>query len=110
MRREDFQAFVRPMYLLAALGGRHLLIAIPPNRRVIERARNFRENLAAMIRQQGYEFAGFAPYPGDCDLEQLAEHSSFAPYVHFIARGRLRKVTAQRNAEDQRDSAPLEMR
>lgn len=63
MPQEDFKAFVRPMRLQAILSGSYLLIAIPPNRRIAERARNFRANLACAIEQQNYKFAGLTPYP-----------------------------------------------
>ena len=103
MRREDFQAFVRPMYLLAVLGGHYLLLSLPPNRRVVERARNFRLNLTAHIRAEGYELAGFTAYPSDRELVALANCPSFQPFVHFIARGRLRKIERRVAAENARD-------
>ncbi|HKW17062.1 MAG TPA: hypothetical protein VJO35_06095 [Terriglobales bacterium] len=107
MRHEDFQAFVRPMYLVAVLSGRFFLIAIPPNRRVMDRARNFRANLAAFIEREGYGFAGFTPYPSDDDLLELRERqfdaSSFAPFLELIARKRLDKSLARREQENARD-------
>jgi hypothetical protein len=107
MRPEDFRAFVNPMRLLAVLSGSHLLIALPHNRRVMERARNFRPNLAAFIQQQGYELAGLAPYPSDDHLGELARHESFAPFIRIIARTRVEKARRRFVREDARDSMPL---
>lgn len=107
MRREDFQSFVRPMYLLAVLSGNHLLIALPPNRRVVERARNFRLNLRHAIEQQGYALAGFTAYPQDWELPILCDHDSFKPFIDIVCRGRLRKIEARVQSEDERDCSDL---
>lgn len=109
MRQEDFQAFVRPMYLIGLLSGKFLLIALPPSRRVVERARNFRENLRAAIAEQGYDFAGFTPYPSDDVVLLLIENNaSFGPFAEMICRGRLKRLEARRAAENARDRTVLE--
>jgi hypothetical protein len=104
MRYEDFQAFVRPMRLLGVLSGRCFLIALPPNGRIVERARNFRPNLQRVLRQQGYDLAGFTRYPTDGELEGLIlNHASLAPFIEMIYRARLRKISCDRSLEDARD-------
>lgn len=107
MRPEDYRAFVRPMYLIAVLSNHHMLIAVPPNRRVVERARNFRMNLSHAISLEGYTFAGFAAYPDDETLPTLYHSPSFQPFVKIVYRGRLRKLEAARRAEDERDSVDM---
>jgi hypothetical protein len=107
MRREDFQSFVRPMYLVAVLSNSFMLLALPPNHRLFERARNFRPNIAAAIARQNYHLAGIARYPSDSELVRLREFPSFAPFVELIWRKRLEKVEAVRPAEDERDRADL---
>jgi hypothetical protein len=107
MRREDFQGFVRPMYLVAVLSQSFLLLAVPPNNRLVERARNFRPNLEAAISKQNYRLAGICPYPTDAEVLALRNHPAFAPYVELIWRKRAEKVAAYRVAEDARDSAGL---
>lgn len=95
------------MYLVALLSGRFFLIALPPNRRVIERARNFQSNLAAFIEREGYGFAGFTAYPSDDTLIEMRERgldaSSFAPFLELIARKRIEKALARRERENARD-------
>src|SRR5580704_5467104 len=91
MRREDFQSFVRPMYLIALFPGACLLLAMPPNRRLFQRAWNFRPNLKAAIANQNYHFAGIARYPSDDELVILRDSPSFAPFVELIYRKRLAK-------------------
>jgi len=93
------------MYLIGVLSEKFLLIAIPPNRRVAERARNFRSNLRAAIQQQGYEFAGFTSYPSDDVLMRMreTENRTFASFAEMICRGRLRRIERKHAAEDARD-------
>jgi hypothetical protein len=107
MRREDFQSFVRPMYLIAVLGPYCFLLAMPPNKRLYERARHFRPNLRAAILKQNYDLAGICRYPSDEELLLLRDSPSFAPYVQLIWRKRAEKYEAQREAEDTRDFADL---
>lgn len=107
MCREDFQCFVRPMYLLANFSG-FLLIALPANQRVVERARNFCPNVRAALLREGYALAGFTAYPSDDLLLQLRNHLSFAPFIRIIWRGRIRKLEARRAVEDARDRSPLD--
>jgi hypothetical protein len=110
MHREDFQSFVRPMYLVAVLSDACLLLTLPPNNRLFERARNFRPNLRAAIEEQNYHFAGIARYPSDDELLILRDNPSFAPFVELIWRKRLAKLAATRPAEDDRDSADLSLK
>jgi hypothetical protein len=111
MRREDFQSFIRPMYLGAVLSRCCMLLTLPPNKRLFERARNFRPNLVAAIEQQNYHFAGIARYPTDDELVQLRNspnyESSWKPFVELIWRKRQEKLAATRPAEDERDCADL---
>jgi hypothetical protein len=107
MRREDFQSFVRPMYLIAVFPGNCFLLSIPANKRLYKRARNFRPNLRAAILKQNYDLAGIARYPSDDELLILRHSPAFAPYVELIWRKRAEKIEAQRQAEDERDFADL---
>ena len=107
MRPEDFNSFIRPMYLLAVLSGSFMLLALPPNKRLAERARNFRPNLEAAIQKQNYHLAGFSRYPADGELLMLRDRLPWAPYVDLIYRKRLEAMEARRSAEDVRDRADL---
>jgi hypothetical protein len=107
MRREDFQAFVRPMYLTALFDRCFLLLAMPPNQRLFQRAWNFRPNLATAIELQNYHLAGIARYPTDDELLMLKDKPAFAPFVALIWRKRMDKAIARRPAEDDRDCSDL---
>jgi hypothetical protein len=107
MPHEDFQAVVRPMYLAGVLSGRFFIVSIPPNRRLLDRARNFRDNLAAAIECQGYYFAGFTRYPTDDDLLALWDSPNFGPFFRLISRTRIERVLAQRDEENARDRERL---
>lgn len=99
MHPEDFNAFVRPIYLLMVLSEHYMLLSMPPNKRLVERARNFQSNIAAAIARHGYSFAGFARYP--------VEYEDFAAipeeFLTPILRGRRRAAEQRRAAEDARD-------
>ena len=95
------------MYLLAVLSECFMLLSLPPNRRVCERAYAFRANLAAAIAHENYRLAGLVAYPSDGELVVLRSHRSFAPFVELIWRKRLEKIAAQQVAEDARDSVDL---
>ena len=110
MRREDYQSLVRPMYLVAVLPPCCFLLALPPNTRLYERARNFRPNLRAAIQKQNYDLAGLCRYPSDEELLLLRESEEFAPFVNLIWRKRLEKYALRKVVEDARDSQPLEVR
>jgi hypothetical protein len=105
MRPEDFHSFIRPMYLMAVLSGSSMLLSLPPNKRLAERARNFRPNLVAAIEQQNYHFAGICRYPSDEELLILRERRQWVPYVELIYRKRLQRVEARTSAENVRDCA-----
>lgn len=111
MPPEDFHHFVRPMYLIGVLSKSFLLIALPPNQRIVERARNFQPNLRAAIQQQGYDFAGFTPYPSDEVVMLLANnrHPGLTPLARMICARRLPELMRRRASENARDSAPLEV-
>lgn len=107
MHPEDFRAFVRPMYLVGLLSERFLLIALPPNRRVVERARRFRPNLRAVLADQGYELAGFTAYPSDEQLLCQWDSPSFGPFFQLISRKRIERLIEKREREDGRDRERL---
>lgn len=107
MCREDFQAFVRPMYLCGLLSHRFLVLSLPPNRRVVERARNFRHNVERALAAQGYGLAGFTAYPSTEQLLAQWNNPSFGPFLQLISRKRIDKLMAQRAAEDRRDRETL---
>lgn len=109
MPRQDFHSLVGPMRLVTVLPGGGMLLALPPNKRLAERARNFRPNLAAAIENQNYHLAGFSLYPSDDALLSLWNHKSFGPFFQFIARKRRDRdrVAAERDEENARDRERL---
>lgn len=100
MDPRDFQHFVRPMYLLVPLSGFCLLLALPRNKRIVERARRFRRQIAAAIQAEGYHFAGFTAYPSDEELVSL-EH--WLPLLAAPLRARFEQARRRRAEEDARD-------
>ena len=107
MRPEDFHSFVRPMYLVAVLSQSFMLLALPPNKRLFERASAFQRNIEAAILRENYHLAGFARYPSDDELVVLRGVSSFAPFVELIWRKRAQKIATRRFSEDAHDAADL---
>lgn len=102
LRADDFDAFVRPLMLLKVLSDKYFLLALPPNRRMFERARQC-VAIRAAIRAVGYEFAGITCYPSDEELVWLANNPQWAPWMTPILRGRLRTIEARRAEENARD-------
>jgi hypothetical protein len=106
MNPRDFNHFVRPMMLLTVLSGSYMLLSLPPNHRIAERARNFAKHgpLLAYLQAQGFTLAGFTAYPPDEVLVALAERF---PEVFAQLSGKLRAraeaAAAQLAAEDARD-------
>lgn len=110
LRREmdprDFNYFVRPMMLLTVLSGCYMLLSLPPNHRIFERAKNFAKHgpLLRHLHAQGFGLAGFTPYPTDEQLVALAERfpDKLAQYPAALRR-RAEAAAARIAAEDARD-------
>ena len=108
MDPRDFDHFVRPMMLLTVLSDGYLLLSLPPNKRIAERARNFAQHgsLLRHLQDQGFMLAGFTPYPSGESLVALRERF---PGVFAMLPSRLRaraEAAAERiAAEDARDMA-----
>lgn len=106
MDPRDFDHFVRPMLLLTVLSGSYLLLSLPPNKRIAERARNFAKHgpLLRYLQERGFGLAGFTAYP---PAEQLAALADRFPEVFAQLSSRLRarvEVAAEQTAaEDARD-------
>jgi len=100
MDARDFNHFVRPMYLLVPLWNFCLLLSLPPNQRIVERARCYRKKIAAAIKAEGYHFAGFTSYPSD---EELLSLEQWIPLLAAPLRERYEQARLQRIAEDARD-------
>lgn len=106
MEPRDFNHFVRPMMLLTVLSGCYMLLSLPPNKRIFERARNFAKHgpLLQHLQAQGFTLAGFTAYPPDEQLVALAERfpDVFAQLSARL-RARVEAAAAQMAAEDARD-------
>jgi hypothetical protein len=100
MDPRDFNHFLRPMYLLVPLCGVCLLLSLPRNKRIVERARSYRGKIAAAIQAEGYQFAGFTAYPSGEELLRL-EH--WLPFLAEPLRARYEQARIERIAEDARD-------
>jgi hypothetical protein len=101
--REDYDQFIRPMYLFRAYGDA-LGLTLPPNLRMIERAKNC-ELLQTLVRARGYSGAIIGRYPTDDELIVLQERY---PGIEESWGESLKKRCAdaieRRRQEDARDS------
>jgi hypothetical protein len=100
MDPRDFNHFVRPMYLLVPLSDCFLLLALPRNKRIVERARRYRAKIEEAIQVEGYHFAGFTAYPSN---EELLSLEQWLPFFAAPLRERYEQALAERSAEDSRD-------
>ena len=66
----EFKLWVRPMYLLR-LAGDALLLALPPNGRIIEAAKANKNLLLEEIRRAGYSGCIFTRYPDAYERERV---------------------------------------
>lgn len=62
---EQYSLWVRPMYLLKEMSGGHLLMSLPPVKKIVEAARGKRDMLVKKLNQHGLKLAGFTKYPDD---------------------------------------------
>jgi len=75
---EQFKLWLRPMYLLKVMSGRVLLLALPPNGRIVEAARFHQEELLKLVREAGYSSFCLRRYPDNYERERLRkEHPDF---------------------------------
>ncbi len=101
---EDYEKFIRPMYLFRVYGD-CLGLTLPPDLRMIERAKNC-ELLQSLVRQHGYSGAIIGRYPTDDELIELQRRY---PGIEESWGKSLKKRCAdaieQRRREDARDSS-----
>ena len=91
----QFRLWVRPMYLLKVME-RQLLLALPPNRAMMDAARTHLHMLQEQARKLGYDGCSLTRYPTDYERERLEKE-----YPEFYAQmfgNRKRKAQEQRPA------------
>jgi hypothetical protein len=99
----DYDAFIRPMYLFRAYGDA-LGLTLPPNHRMIERAKNC-ELLQRLVRARGYSGAIIGRYPTDDELILLQQrYPGIEESWGKTLRKRCEDLITQRQREDARDS------
>jgi Helix-turn-helix domain len=74
MPESEWNLWVKPARLERVMSGDCLLVALPPNRRIIEAARKHKELVHRISRELGYDLAGFKCYADDWEREELAKH------------------------------------
>lgn len=65
LSEDEYNLWLRPMLLLKGLSGNHLLLALPPNKAVVEAAIAAKPKLIEALHSHGLNLAGFTPYPED---------------------------------------------
>lgn len=68
---EEYQLWLRPMYLLKVLGSEGLLLSVPPNGRIMEAAAANRELVAKHAKAHGYNGIALTRYPDDYQRERI---------------------------------------
>lgn len=81
--------WLRPAMLLKVLSGNVLLIALPPNGRIIEAAGARKPLIAALAVKRGFQGVSFTRYPDDHDRKRLAEENPEF-YAQMFGNGRSR--------------------
>jgi hypothetical protein len=69
---DEWKLWVRPTYLLRALAPDFLLLATPPNNRIMEACQARKRWLQGKLAEHGYS-AGFTTYPDEYELDRLVE-------------------------------------
>ena len=70
---EAWRLWIRPTMVLNVLSGNHLLLAIPPGRRIIEATRANKLVVHAVLAKRDCALAGFTAYPDKYTREQVAK-------------------------------------
>lgn len=100
---DDYDEFVRPMYLFRAYGDA-LGLTLPPNNRMIERAKNC-ALLQTLVRARGYSGAIVGRYPTDDELIELRErYPGIEESWGNSLRKRCEDAIERHRQEDARDS------
>jgi hypothetical protein len=100
---EDYQQFIRPMKLFRAFGDA-LGLTLPPNQRMIERAKNC-QLLQTLVRARGYSGAIVGRYPTDDELIVLQErYPGIEESWGKTLKQRCEDAIERRRQEDARDS------
>jgi hypothetical protein len=106
LSHEDYDQFIRPMYLFRAFGDA-LGLTLPPNNRIIDRAKHC-ELLQELVRARGYSGALIGRYPTDDDLIELQHrHPGIEESWGKTLRKRCEDAIERRCQEDARDSGHM---
>ncbi|SRR5579872_361358 len=68
---DEWNLWVRPTYLLKVMAGSQMLLALPPDGRIIEAARSRQELLRGLLKSRGYQGFSLTRYPDDYELERI---------------------------------------
>lgn len=69
----EHKLWLRPMYLLKAMSGNTLLLALPPSGRMIEAAQTNKGLLLKVIQESGYSGFALTRYPDNYERERIRE-------------------------------------
>ena len=103
---EEFNLWVRPMYLLKIMSGKVMLLALPPNTRIIRAAKANNKLLTEVIVAAGYAGHRFTVYPDGHTYERLrTEYPKF--HMEMFARQKTSTATRPDAAHLESREAPL---
>jgi len=71
LARDEYNLWMRPMYLLKVMG-KQMLLSLPRNRRIIDAARSHQALLSRLLREKGYSGCSLTRYPDGYERERLA--------------------------------------
>lgn len=89
----EWSLWVRPAYLLTVMSGGVLLVALPPNGRIVEAARARLPSLRVIVRAAGYSDVQLTRYPDDYERERVRqEYPAF--YEQMLGNRKHEQATA----------------
>jgi len=92
---DEWKAWVRPIYFLKALDHKHLLLAAPPNTKIVSAYRKRESWLRQMLKQRGGYCCSLTKYPEDWQLERAAQmNPEWEEVVRRVLRKKPQRVTA----------------
>lgn len=92
---EAFDDWLRPMYFFKELSGGVLLLALPPNNRIVAQARTHRDLIVKGLQRHGYKGFALTAYPSDDVLLTLSTgNDEWADAANRIISGRVRRAEA----------------
>jgi hypothetical protein len=68
---EDWNLWVRPMYLFRLMADGFLLFTLPANNRMLKAARDNQAMLTEVLRENGYAACSFTTYPDEYQLDRM---------------------------------------